>query len=594
LARSWSCTARTSRAGRNERISADRQATVQYFAVACDYDETLAEHGRVSDRTVHALEELRRTGRKLILVSGRQLDDLFEVFPSIRLFNAIVAENGGVLHDASTGNTESLADPPSDDFVTELRRQGVTPLSVGRVIVATWEPNQQTVLQVIHALNLELQVIFNKGAVMILPTGVNKASGMRHALDRLKLSPHNAVAIGDAENDLAFLASCDCAVAVANALDSVKARAHWVTSGAGGDGVIELANRLIESDLKELNAVLPRRRLSVGRTIDGDDIHLQWQDGNLLAAGPSGAGKTSLTTALLESLCKAQFQFCVVDPEGDYDDLACTIPLRSNDQRTLVDETMRVLDHPGNNAVANLLDLRVDDRPTFLHRLLPRILELQSKTGRPHWIVIDEAHHLLPASESPTQAILKALENNVVLVTVHPDHVARPALAFVTAAAIVGREPERTLEALARGRGEAEIGLPPHEEDPKLMWWLRVGSSPVRFQPIAPAADRQRHHRKYAEGELGEDRSFYFRGPNAQLNLRAQNLDRFMQIGDGVDDPTWDFHLRRHDISRWFRDVIKDEELAADTAAIEDADLDAADSRKRIRHAIERRYTTPA
>jgi hydroxymethylpyrimidine pyrophosphatase-like HAD family hydrolase len=567
---------------------------VQYFAIAFDYDGTLATGGRVGESTVHALEELRRSGRKLILVSGRQLDDLFVVFPAVTLFDAIVAENGGVLYDVSARATEALGDPPSDDFLTELRRHGVTPLSVGQVIVATWEPNEQTVLQVIHALNLELQVIFNKGAVMVLPSGVNKASGLRHALDRLKLSPHNAVAIGDAENDLAFLSSCDCAVAVDNALDTVKARAHWVTSGAHGDGVIELAHRLIESDLKELNTVLPRRRLFIGRSVDGHDIHVQWQDGNLLIAGPSGSGKTSITTALLESFCKAQFQFCVIDPEGDYDDLACTIPLRGNDQRTLVDETMRVLDYPENNAVVNLMDLRLDDRPQFLHLLLPRILELQSKTGRPHWIVIDEAHHLLPASESPTQAILKALENNVVLVTVHPDHVAPPALEFVTTAAIVGSEPERTLEAFTRGRGEPEIALPPHDDDSKLTWWLRVGSSAVRFQPIAPAAERQRHHRKYAEGELGEDRSFYFRGPNAQLNLRAQNLDRFMQIGDGVDDPTWDFHLRRHDISSWFRDVIKDEELATEAAQIEDEDLDAADSRKRIRHAIERRYTTPA
>jgi len=567
---------------------------VQYFAIAFDYDGTLAADGRVSNRTVRALEQLRRSGRKLILVSGRQLDDLFDVFPAVTLFDAIVAENGGVLYDSSTRNTEALADPPSDEFVTELRRQDITPLSVGRVIVATWEPNEQTVLQVIHALNLELQVIFNKGAVMVLPSGVNKASGLRHALDRLKLSAHNAVAIGDAENDLAFLSSCDCAVAVDNALDSVKTRAHWVTSGAHGDGVIELANRLIESDLKELNAVLPRRRLFIGRSVDGNDIHVQWQDGNLLIAGPSGSGKTSITTALLESFCKAQFQFCVIDPEGDYDDLTCTIPLRGSDQRTLIDETMRVLDYPENNAVVNLMDLRLDDRPQFLHSLLPRILELQSKAGRPHWIVIDEAHHLLPASESPTQAILKALENNVMLVTVHPDHVSPPALECVTAAAIVGSEPDRTLGAFTRERGEPEVALPPHEDDPKLTWWLRVGSPPVRFQPIAPAAERQRHHRKYAEGELGEDRSFYFRGPNAQLNLRAQNLDRFMQIGDGVDDPTWDFHLRRHDISSWFRQVIKDEELATEAEKIEDEDLDAAGSRKRIRHAIERRYTTPA
>jgi hypothetical protein len=332
----------------------------------------------------------------------------------------------------------------------------------------------------------------------------------------------------------------------------------------------------------------------VGATIDGRDVWMEWHDGNLLVAGPSGAGKTTITTALLEHLCKAHFQFCVVDPEGDYDELACAIPLRSGDQRALVDETMSVLDHPRENAVVNLMDLRVADRPLFLQLLLPRLLELRAATGRPHWIVVDEAHHLLPASGSDANPILTALENNVVLVTVHPDHVARAALNFVVAAAIVGREPRLTLEALARARGEGPVQLPAHDDAPGLAWWLRVGSPPVRFRPASPAADRQRHQRKYAEGELGEDRSFYFRGPNASLNLRAQNLDRFKQIGDGVDDATWDYHLKRHDVSRWFREVIKDEDLAAEAAQIEQADLSPNDSRTRMRLAIERRYTTPA
>lgn len=488
---------------------------MQYFAVACDYDGTIAEHGRVSDRTVLALEALRRSGRKLILVSGRQLDDLFETFPAIKVFDAIVAENGGVLHDISSGTTETLAGAPPATFVAELQRQAVSPLSVGRVIVGTWEPNEQVVLQTIHALNLELQMIFNKGAVMVLPTGVNKATGLGHALNRLKLSPHNVIAVGDAENDLAFLSSCDCAVAVANALATVKARAHWVTRGADGEGVIELANRLIDSDLEELNSVLPRRRFSIGRTSDGEDVNVRWQDGNLLVAGPSRSGKTTITTALLEILSREQFQFCVVDPEGEYDNLANTIPLRSSNRPTLVEETMRVLDDPDHNAVVSLMDLSLDDQPQFLHRLLPRILDLQSRTGRPHWIVIDEAHHLLPTSESPTQATLKALEKNVVLVTAHLDHVARPALECVTGAVIVGRDPEGTFNALARGRSQPDIALPPHEDDANLTWWLRTGSPPVSFQPVAPAADRQRHHRKYAEEELGEDRSVYLRGPDA-------------------------------------------------------------------------------
>src|SRR5262245_39741382 len=567
---------------------------MQYFAVACDYDGTLAEHGLVSESTVHALEALRGTGRKLILITGRQLDDLIDVFPGVSLFDSVVAENGAVFYEPHTRNVEMLADPPPEDLVTDLRERGVEPLSVGHVIVATWEPHEQTVLQAIHALNLDLQVIFNKGAVMVLPTGVNKATGLLYALEELKLSVHNTVGIGDAENDLAFLSSCGCAVAVANALDSVKARAHWVTSGDHGNGVVELIQRVMASDLKELNPRLAKRRISIGRTLEGAETQIEWHDGNLLVAGPSGAGKTTITTALLESLCKSQFQFCVVDPEGNYDEIPCAIPLRSSDQRALVDETMRVLDHPRENAIANLMDLRLVDRPLFLQLLLPRLLELRTATGRPHWVVIDEAHHLIPGSGSGSKPIVAALENNIVLVTVHPDHVARPALESVDTVVIVGREPQLTLEAFTRGRGEPPVRLPAHDEEPGIAWWLKVGSEPVRFRPIASVIDRQRHHRKYAEGELGEDRSFYFRGPDSRLNLRAQNLDLFKQIGDGVDDATWEYHLDRHDVSRWFRDVIKDEELAAEAAEIEAADLAAAESRRRIRRAIERRYTAPA
>src|SRR5262245_39439040 len=222
------------------------------FALATDYDGTLAEHGRVEDVSRAALVRFRESGRKLILVTGRQLDDLIDVFSGYDVFDRIVAENGAVFYDGSTKEVTSLAAPPPQEFVRELERRSVTPLSVGRVIVATSEPNEPTVLEVIHDLNLELQVILNKGAVMVLPSGVNKATGLIRALESLRLSPYNTVAIGDAENDQSFLDSCGCAVAVANALDSVKARADWVTAGDHGRGVIELIDRVLASDLAEL------------------------------------------------------------------------------------------------------------------------------------------------------------------------------------------------------------------------------------------------------------------------------------------------------------------------------------------------------
>jgi HAD superfamily hydrolase (TIGR01484 family) len=568
---------------------------MRYFALVCDYDGTIALHGRVDDLTLEALKRLRASGRKLLLVTGRELDDLMRVFPHVHLFDRIVAENGALVYEPGTREVQPLADAPPDEFVRELERRGVAPLSVGRVIVASWEPNAPIVFQVIHDMGLELQVIFNKGAVMVLPSGVNKATGLQRALDGLKLSPHNTVGVGDAENDHAFLAACECAVAVANALESVKARVDFVTAADHGAGVVELIDRMIASDLAELNPRLTRHDLVIGQAETGADVRLAPHEGVLLIAGPSGGGKTTVTTAFLERLCDAAYQFCVVDPEGDYHEFPGAIALRGSDTRALADEALRVLNRPSENAVVSLMDLRLEDRPPCLQVLLPRLLELRAATARPHWIVIDEAHHLLPSSWRPSESVVSAQLNKIALVTIHPDHVAPSALGLVDTLIVVGHEPQATVDAFASGRGGAAIRLPAHEEDSKLAWLVRVGAPPLRFRGVEPVADRRRHKRKYAEGELGEDRSFYFRGPEGRLNLRAQNLELFMQLADGVDDETWRYHLQQHDVSRWFRTAIKDESLAAEAVDVETRDdLSPNDSRARIRAAVQRRYTTPA
>jgi hydroxymethylpyrimidine pyrophosphatase-like HAD family hydrolase len=567
---------------------------MRYAALACDYDGTIALHGLVDAPTVEALERLRASGRRLVLVTGRHLDDLMRVFPHVHLFDRIVVENGAVVFDPATRDVQTLADPPPDEFARELERRGVSPLSLGRVIVATWEPNGPIVFQTIRDMGLELQVIFNKGAVMVLPSGVNKATGLRRALEDLRLSPHNAVGVGDAENDHAFLAACECAVAVANGLESLKARVDDVTAADHGGGVVELIDRIIVSDLEELNPRLTRHDLLIGQSTTGIDVRVAPDKGVILIAGPSGGGKTTVTTTILERLCDATYQFCVVDPEGDYHDFPGAIAVRGNDTRTLADEALRVLDRPSENTVVSLLDLRLEDRPPFLQLLLLRLLELRAATARPHWIVLDEAHHLLPSSWRPSEIIVPAQLNTIALVTVHPDHVATSVLRMVDTLVVVGREPQATVDAFTRARGDGAIRLPAHEDVSDLAWLVRIGEPPFQFRVFEPAADRRRHQRKYAEGKLGEDISFYFRGPEGRLNLRAQNLELFMQLADGVDDETWEYHLQQHDVSRWFRSVIKDESLAADAVEVESGDeLSPQDSRARIRAAIQRRYTTP-
>ena len=222
---------------------------MQYEILATDYDGTLASDGIVAPSTIQALERLRATGRRAWMVTGREIEDLSRIFSRLDLFDVIVAENGGVLFYPETRELRVLHGRAPVRFVDEMRRRGVHPLSVGRVLVATAEPNDAVALDVIKKLGLELEIIFNKGSVMVLPTGVNKATGLATALKEREIDPEKVVGIGDAENDHAFLRLCGCAAAVANALPSLKKRADVVTNGIDGTGVTELIELLIATDL---------------------------------------------------------------------------------------------------------------------------------------------------------------------------------------------------------------------------------------------------------------------------------------------------------------------------------------------------------
>ncbi len=234
---------------------------MHYLALACDYDGTLAKDGVVSPPTIDALERVRASGRKLLLVTGRLLEDVQQVFPRLELFTSVVAENGALLYHPADSTEHLLAEAPPRQFLQALQERGVTPLVTGRVIVATLHPYETTVAEVIDKLGLDLHVIFNKGAVMILPAGVNKGTGLAAALRELKLSARTVVGIGDAENDVSFLSLCGFSVAVANALPVLKEQADYTTRADHGDGVIELIEQLLADDLKALEQRIGRHAL---------------------------------------------------------------------------------------------------------------------------------------------------------------------------------------------------------------------------------------------------------------------------------------------------------------------------------------------
>ncbi len=569
---------------------------MRYHALACDYDGTIAWDGRVDDKTIAALEKVRESGRKLLLVTGRELDDLVKVFPRLDIFDRIVAENGALLYRPATREEKLLAPAPPKEFADKLRARGAERVSVGRVIVATWVPFETTALEVIREMGLELQVIFNKGAVMILPSGMNKAVGLTHALAELGLSSHNVVGVGDAENDHAFLSLAECSVAVSNALDMLKQRVDWVTQGSHGDGVQELIESLLSTDLSSLEDRL-QHKLVLGKVDTGQDFAIHPYGTNIMISGTSGGGKSTLATSLLESLAESNYQFLIIDPEGDYSTFEKAVVLGDHQRPPSVQEVIDVLGKVDQSATVNLIGLDIKERPKFFGTLLPRIQEMRAKTGRPHWILVDEAHHVLPSSWEAAGLTLAQEVFGLMLVTLEPNRVASSILSTVDVVIAVGENHDEMLSIFARtvGREPPRSVFPALNKGQAVAWFWRESDEPVRFQVTLPQSERRRHRRKYAEGELPPDLSFYFRGPEDRLNLRAQNLNMFLQMGDGVDEETWLYHLREGDFARWFSEVIKDPELAAEVERIsDDESVTVEEGRRRIRAEIEQRYILAA
>jgi hydroxymethylpyrimidine pyrophosphatase-like HAD family hydrolase len=572
---------------------------MRYHLLATDYDGTIATDGAVAAETVAALNDVLATGRRLVLVTGRELDDLMSVFPDLSIFERVVAENGALLYRPATKERRRLAEPPPPALLAELRRRGVAPLSAGEVIVATREPHETVVLETIRELGLEMQVIFNKGAVMILPAGVNKATGLTAALEELKISPHNVVGVGDAENDHAFLKLCELSAAVGGALPAIRDTADLQLSMHAGDSVRELAAGLVADDLEATRSP-DRQRLEFGIDERSMAVSLEPYGDCILVCGASASGKSTVARRVVESLQRLSYQFCVIDPEGDYEEQPGAVVIGKPDAEPEREEAIQLLEDYGINGVVCMTGVQISDRPPYFSALLTDLLQLRVRYGRPHWLVIDEAHHLLPAEWEIPNGLLPETLVNVLLVTVHPELLSPEMQKRVTQLVTVGPTAAEMLRQFVEIRG---LALPPDVsasvEAPlgvgEVLLFSTADGTCRRVRVEPPSTEQRRHTRKYAVGQLPPDRSFYFRGPEGKLNLRAQNLLQFLEVAAGVDDDTWTYHFRQGDYSRWFRDVIKDSELAAAAAAVErDRFLSRDNAIAALRAAVESRYTLPA
>ena len=286
--------------------------------------------------------------------------------------------------------------------------------------------------------------------------------------------------MGDAEHDHAVLRRCECAVAVAHALPMVRHGAALVTQGVHGAGVRELIARLLASDVAAREPHLTHHHLLLGTREDGPEVRLSPHGGLILLAGTSGSGKSTLAPGVLERLMEARSQCCLLDPEGDDDPFEGAVVLGDRQRAPTGAEALRRLEPPDQHVVVNLLGWPLHNRPGFFTPFLAHLHELRVHTGRPHWLVADEAHHRLPAAWPPAGSALTAPLAGLLLITVHPNPIAPAALAAVAVIIAVGGAPERTIASFCEALGQSPPTPTPVILEPgeALVWPRRMPPTP--------------------------------------------------------------------------------------------------------------------
>jgi hypothetical protein len=347
---------------------------------------------------------------------------------------------------------------------------------------------------------------------------------------------------------------------------------------------------MLADDFRGRAPGLPRKQIPIGQRDDGTPVKVPPMR-CLLIVGSSESAKRSALAPILTALIDNEYQCCVVDPEGNYESVEKLVSIGTPEHSPPVKDVMDLLRKPKAQIAVNMLAVPGPERPAFFARLAGEIARLRQHTGRPHYLVIDRAHHVAPR-DSAAAAGLDAIEDGLIVATVHPSRVSPALLGRAGMVLGVGPDAADLLMRTARALGVDDpdpARLPATAEGEALAWDRRSGETFLLRTP-APPKEKVKTRRKPFEGELEPERSFYFRGPQARLNLRAQTLKLFLQIGGGVDTDTWVYHLRRGDYARWLEGVTGDQSLAEEIRRLEQHNGDPNALRERLEHAVQERF----
>ncbi len=520
--------------------------------IAVDFDGTVASDGHFSGAAAAAIEEVRSAGFKVVLVTGRIFEELTRVAPGIAdRFDLVVAENGGVAvrHD----HVIPLAEPVDEGLVRELTSLG-TNVRRGHVIAALSGSQHQLVAAAIERRGLDCQIVTNRSELMVLPMGVSKASGLEYALEALGGSPHTTLAIGDAENDLAMLLSCEIGAAVGGSVEVLVRHADVVATASDGDGVAQILRGPILTGSQRVHPA--RWQIVLGTYLTGDQVLLPASQVNILVSGPSGSGKSYVAGLLAEELIELGYDMLVFDPEGDYTTLAELPGVVSLGQHAIPEpeDVIAFLRRRG-SLVLDLSGESSQQRDEFMGRFSPLFAGFREKTGRPDWVLIDEAQ--MPYGQnSPLRPFYDPSLCGHLLVTYQPSQL-----------------DERVLDSV-------DITLTPMSDHSTVMVSRKGDPSPAVAVTVAPRhLGHLRHHHKYTAWGVPDERGFWFRdGAGPANGTVAHNLEELRGTLPTCSDDALRHHATGHDFSRWVDLVFADHDLAAEMGPVESKMQRAADS----------------
>jgi hypothetical protein len=548
--------------------------------IACDFDGTGASEGHLAPEAASALHRAREAGVTTLLVTGRVLEDLHVARVDFTAFDAVVAENGALLWFPAREQTIQLGSSPPDHFLGRLREAGI-PFKAGAVVVGTWEGHATQVLSLVRDSGLDLQLVFNRSALMLLPSGVDKAVGTRRALQELQRCEHNMIAFGDAENDLPLFGIAEVAVAARGSVRAVAALADDHLTRERGEGVAHYVDTLLAAGGHAPTPV--RRQVALGRDDAGNVVRLPLGDRNVLVSGDPRTGKSWLAGLLAERLLESGYRLCVVDPEGDHHYLAqrpgCVLLGR---RLALPDphDLPIVLQDLQASVVLSLSGLSQAAKCAYVCGALEALGQERERSGLPSWIVVDEAHYFFHEGPDCCAGILSGT-GNVLLATYRPSLLSAATHESIGAYLLRSTEVEAEryfVAALLGTRGpkdrtavEVLEALPPSHTG--LLVETSTGPRWQTFVADARISQHVHHGRKYVEVGVPAGKGFRFTLPGDGVVATAHGVREFADAIRSVPLDSLRRHLLAGDFSRWSRDVLGDPDLAAGLAKLEQTTL---------------------